>query len=250
MPKFFKKNKKKFIFLLIIPIFLVCFLIANSFSLFLLKTESPATCVSSTPFEIYFISLSKSQVKNEALTHAKDFQALNAGGYVFEYENYFHIISSAYLNKNDAVLVQNNLKNTYSLDSEIFSVKYKSFSILGSFSSDENKILSKALNSFLEYYKNIYDIAVSLDTAVYNEISARMAVNNYHNNLCTIIDNFNLIFQEKDENLAFLYEKMLKLKEISQFLCSGITLNNLQTYSSLLKYRYTECLNLFYEIAK
>ena len=66
---------------------------------------------------------------------------------------YADILSSGYLNKNDAVLVQSSLKENFQIESELFSVRFESFSVHGNFDSDEGKVLSKALNLFLETYK-------------------------------------------------------------------------------------------------
>lgn len=245
MPKISIKSKKKLIWYVCPLIFVVCLGIASLFSSFLIKTESASSSVSSPAFEIHLLTIGKSQVKQEAISSSVDYQKSNSGGYIWGQENYFYVISSAYLNKNDAVLVQNSLFET---KSEILSIKFNSFSISGNFGNEESKILIKALSCPFEYYKEIYDIAVSLDTTVYNEISARMAVNNAHNNLASIIDNFELLFKENDDNVLKEVKSMLqKVKQTSQKLCGGILLNNTQTYSSLLKYRYTEILDCYYK---
>ena len=247
MPKILIKNKKSLIIVLSTCILIVCLILANYLSLYLIKTDNQSTSLSSTSFELHFITLAKSQVKNEALTLSTDYQSIGAGGFIWENDGYYHVASSAYLNKNDASLVQNSLKTNNDIESEIFTIKFNSFEINGTFNNDESKVINKALNIFLEYYKSIYDIAISLDTAVYNEISARMAVNNAHNNLSTTLDNFELLFKDNDNStLTLLHNKLKNAKEISQSLCGGILLNDKQTYSSLLKYRYLEVLHVYY----
>ena len=249
MPKISSKSKKIYIIILLSVSLVACLIAANLFSLLIVKTNNVAEKVSSTPFEIYFISLSKSQVKNESLALASEAQKENAAGFVFQNENYYYLIHSAYINKNDAQLVQNNLKTKNDKDSELFSIKFDSFSVLGSFSADEIKVLSKTLNVFLDFYKEIYDISVSVDTNVYNEISARLAVNSSHNNLSKNIDNFSLLFSESTiPAIQTLANNLSLLKEISQSLCGGITLNSNQTSSSLLKYRYTQALQLYLDM--
>lgn len=245
MPKISLKSKKSLIIVLCSLVFIVCLILANYLSLVLIKTDKETTKVSSNSFELYFLSLSKSQVKNEAITHATDYQKIGAGGFIWEKDNYFHVVSSAYINKNDAQLVQNSIKTNNNIDSEIFSIKFNSFTINGSFNSDQTKVLNKSLNSFLNYYKEIYDIAISLDTSVYNEISARLAVNSSHNNLTNIVNNFELLFKD-ETSLSKLYSSLTQAKNISQKLCGGSLVNGCQTYSSLLKYRYLEVINIFY----
>lgn len=246
MPKISLKSKKIFLIVLFSLILVVCLIVANFFSIFLIKTESVNSSVSAPTFSINFLSLSKSQVKNEVLATSPDYQEIGAGGYVWQVDNYYYLFSSGYLNKNDAVLVQNSLSNE-NIKSEIIIIKFKDFSIHGNFTNDESKVLSKALSIPLDFYKEAYDIAISLDTSVYNEISARMAVNTLHNNISATIDNFNLLFKDnKEENIISISKLLQKIKDISVNLCSGMLLNNNQTYSSLLKYRYIEVLNIYY----
>lgn len=248
MPKFSTKNKKILFGLLCSLVFVVSFILVNLFSFLILKTESATSFISSPSFEIHFLSLSKSQVKQEALALCVDEQKNNSAGYIWRQDKYYHLISSAYLNKNDAVLVQNTLLDT---KSEILTIKFDSISINGNFNNDEGKILTKALSCPIDYYKEIYDISVSVDTSVYNEISARMAVNNAHNNLASIIDNFLLLFKSYENDVLNKFKNILQnIQNISQKLCGGTLLNNTQTYSSLLKYRYTEVLECYYEFVK
>ena len=247
MPKISLKSKKFFLIILFSLILVICLVVANFFSTFLIKTESASSSASVPFFSINFLSLSKSQVKNEVLATCQDYQKIGAGGFVWQNDNYYYCLSSGYLNKNDAVLVQNSL-STDNIKSEILTVKFKEYSIYGNFDNDEIKILNKALLSPLNFYKEMYDIAISLDTSVYNEISARMAVNNVHNNLCATIENFLLLFKNNTENSIISITNLLqKTKDVSTKLCSGMLLNNNQTYSSLLKYRYIEVLRLYYD---
>lgn len=195
------------------------------------------------------ISLAKSQVKNEATSLCNDFQKIGAGGFVWQKDEYYHVISSAYLNKNDCVLVQNSIKNK-GIDSEIVSVHFDSFILNGSFDENEGKVLSKTINVFEEYYHNLYDIAISFDTSVYNEISARMAVNNAHSNFSSTLANFETIFENQYNSspIKELHEALEKALLSSKTLCSGLPISSEQTYSSLIKYHYLEILNIAYTL--
>lgn len=249
MPNFYQRNKKIILSAVVSAFLVICLIIANYLSLLLIKTDGESTSVKSNNFEIHCLSLAKSQVESEATTLAKDYMLIGAGGFVWKNENYYHVISSAYSNKNDAILVQNSIKTNQNLDSEIITISFESKEIIGNFSSEETKVLTKALNCFQEYYLSIYDIAISLDTSVFNEISARLAVNNIHNNLATTIANFETIYKDNYVgNIKILHDALKKASQTSQALCSGLTINTNQTYSSLLKYRYLEMLNIFYNI--
>ncbi len=246
MPTFFKKRKRYLIITLSLVFTIVCLIIANYLSLLVIKTNNNATTLKSNSFELYFLCLGKSQVESESKTIAKDFQNIGAGGYVWKNENYYYVVSSVYANKNDATLVQNSIKTNQNIDSEIISIDFNNIELSGTFNNDESKILTKSLNIFQEFYLNIYDIAISLDTCVYNEISARLAVSNNHNALSTLLANYEIIFQEKmTGDVKIIYDYLIQANQISQSLCSGTLVSTNQTYSSLLKYRYTEMLALY-----
>ena len=156
------------------------------------------------------------------------------------------MIASAYLNKNDAELVKNSIKLNQNIDSEILTIKMPAYSIKGSFTSDEKKVVTKALTCAQTFFASLYDIAVSIDTGVLTEISAKLSVNNAINNLSTTYANFdtlypNAITSPMKEMSAYL-KKILKS---TQKLASDERVSTLQTYSSHLKYRYLEVLNLY-----
>ena len=213
----------------------------------LIKTTSSAEYISSNEFEIYMLSLSKSKVENEAKSIAEDYRKIGAGGFIWAKEEYFYVVSSAYANKNDAELVQNSIKINQNIESEIFSVKFEATTINGSFTGEEKKVIQKALNCFQTFYLSTYDIAISLDTGVYNDISAKLAVNSSGNELASTYANFNTLFPASPTSP---YNELNKLCEsavkISQKLSSGERISPNQTYSSLIKYRYLEILDLFY----
>lgn len=102
MTKTFKFNKKTFIIALISVLLVACLIIANYLSLTLIQATSSAESVSSNEFEIYMLSLSKSQVESEAKSIAPDYRKIGAGGFIWENDEYYHVVSSAYVNKNDA----------------------------------------------------------------------------------------------------------------------------------------------------
>jgi len=248
MTKIFRFNKKTFISITISFAILICLIVANYLSSFILPASSNADSITSSEFQLYFLTLSKSQLENEAKAVAPDFQSIGAGGYIWKENEYNYIVSSAYANKNDADLVQNSLKQTQNLESEIISIKFKSITLNGNFNAEEKKIISKALSASQTFYNSIYDIAISLDTGVYNEISAKLAVNSAHNTLATTYADFSTLFGEPIEEPIKTISTLLKnLCKSSQTLCTGEKISKNQTYSSLLKYRYLEVLAEYYQ---
>lgn len=226
----------------------VCLVVANYASNFILPADTTAESITSNSFNLHFLTLAKSQIENEAKSHAPDYRQLGAGGVVWQHEDYFYIVSSAYANKNDATLVQNNLKQVQNIESEIIQVAFKSITINGSFTPDEKKVISKAFSASQNYYNSIYDIAISLDTGVYNEISAKLAVNSAHNTLTKVLADFSTIFPSPiTQPFSDIYNLLKDLCTCSQKLCTGEKISDGQTYSSLLKYRYLEVLKTYYD---
>ena len=243
----FFKSKKFFIVSLCVVFLIACTIVANYLSLALVRTNSTSESVSSSAFDVYMLTLAKSQVKAEAEALAGDYQKVGAGGYIWEQDGYFYVVSSVYANKNDATLVQNSVKANQGFDSEIITVHFDEIVVNGSFTADEKKVIAKAISACYDFYYNIYDVAISLDTSVYNEISARLAVNSAHNTLSNIYDDFNTLFEGTSRQLEELGTLLEKSLAISQELCGGTPENQNQTYSSVLKYRYTEILGVLYE---
>lgn len=246
MTKKFRKSKKTFISILLSFVFVACLIVANYLSSLIIPAEANSESITSSSFQLHFLALAKSQIENEAIAHAPDYRSIGAGGFVWKDNEYHYIVSSAYGNKNDADLVQINLKQTQNIESEIVSVTFESITITGNFSTEEKKIVSRALAASQTYYNSIYDIAISLDTGVYNEISAKLAVNSAHNTLATTYADFSTIYEgtivEPLKKISLLLQTASK---VSQKLCTGEKISENQTYSSLLKYRYMQVLKIY-----
>ncbi|MBQ8909345.1 MAG: hypothetical protein IJY90_03570 [Clostridia bacterium] len=247
MTTFFKKHKKQFLGALATCALVAALMLANFFSSFIVPSQNNTETVSSNAFDLYLISLSKSQVEKESKSHASDYQQIGAGGFVWEKDGYYHIISSGYLNKADAELVQSSIKLNQNLDSEILTISFDGYSINGNFSGDEARVIVNLLSSCINFYTSIYDVSISLDTGVYNEISAKLAVNTCHNNFATTLANFNTLYPKPHpEQLSPVYEMATEGYQIGEKLCAAEKVTPLQNYSSILKYRYLEIMNLYY----
>ncbi len=242
-------NRKSLIIIACVLFLVVAIIIANYLSYLLIPSASNSSSVTKDSFSVYMLSLARSQVKSEAEGRAGDFQSIGGGGYVWEQDDYFYVISSAYANKNDAVLVQNSVKANQGLDSEIIEAKFPALSISGNFSSEEKRVLSMAIDCFYDYYLALYDIAISLDTLVYNETSAKLALNTSHSNLSNTISNFNTLFSDASGQIEEIKNSCEELLSASNSLCQ-MSSSSSQTYSSLLKYHYTLALDLYLKLAK
>ncbi len=251
MTKIFVNNKKTFIIIAISIVLVACLIIANYLSIYLLKANGISEEVSISELELHMLSLSKSKVEKEAKTIASDFQEIGAGGYIWKKDEYYHVIASAYINRNDAELVKSSIKLNQNIDSEILSIKIPAYSIKGSFTSEEKKVVTKALLCAQNFYTSIYDIAVSIDTGVLSEISAKLSVNNTVNMLSTTYANFETLYPNAITNpMKELGGYLKKVLKISQLLASDERISSAQTYSSHLKYRYLEVINTFINYIK
>lgn len=249
LPKTTKKIKKGLIIGTFVLFFVICLGFAQVVSNVIIPTSTQVAANLSTPsFKLYFISLNKSQVENSAYSLANDYQKLGAGGYIWKYNGYYHIIASCYEKENDATLVQNNIKLNYNLDSEIFSINFTNLSFSGDYDNESKKVLSKALKSFYTAFQSLFDIAISLDTCVYNEISARLAINSVYSAFNATATDYKTLFKENQEASFTLLNKHIdKATNILEWLCSGKLENKDQTYSSLIKYRYIQLLSTYFE---
>ncbi len=249
VPKNNKKIKKVLILFTFTFVFAACLGFAQVISYLIIPTSTQVSQGLSTPsFKLYFISLTKSQLENSAHSLACDYQKLGAGGYVWKYNGYYHVIASCYEKENDATLVQNNIKVNYNLDSDIFSIDFTTLSLSGDYDNDGKKVLTKALKSFYVAYQELFDIAISLDTSVYNDISARLAINNVYSTMNSTLADFNTLYKNvQEQTLSLLGRHLGKAVNILENLCSGKLESNTQTYSSLIKYRYTQLLSTYYD---
>lgn len=243
------KSKKVLLLSAFLLLFALCLGIAHIISALVIPTSTQVNANLSTPtFKIYFISLSKSQLENSAYSLASDYQKLGAGGYVWKNQDYYHIIASCYEKENDAILVQNNIKLNLNLDSEIFSVEFTPLSYAGDYEQEQKKVLAKSLKTFYITYQSLFDIAISLDTNVYNDISARLAVNSTYSALNAVVTDYNTIFANTQvQPLQILGHHLSQAGSILENLCSGKPVNQGQTYSSLIKYRYTQLLASYHQ---
>lgn len=245
MPKNAKKIKKSFL-AIGLSLFLVAMLIlANYLSALLIKsTDKSAATLSSNSLSIYVICFDRSLTQAGAESLASDYRTKGAGGFVLEKDNYFYVASSAYLNSADAALVQESIKQNHNLDCLLIDYQVPSFQITLTIDSEEKKVLQKALNAHENAYKLLFDIALSLDTNVYNEISARLAINSAFSSINTVVADYKILFGDiENDKLELLTQSLEKLTDTLQRLCSGITISSSQTMSSLIKYRYFEILH-------
>jgi hypothetical protein len=211
------------------------------------QTSETQTC-NSPSFSIYFISTSKSQLQNEALTIAKDKMKNGDGGYVWQKDNYFYVISSCYENENDATLVSTQLKNN-NIENEVFEIKYDALNLTCPTNTPEGKsMLTAALNTFYLTYQNLFDLSISLDTNITTETNALLQINGLFAKNNEILRNYEIIYGEYQNNvICMLNDSLTKLNTNLENLINHIKIDKTQTLLSSIRYSYIDVCRIYFD---
>ena len=194
-------------------------------------------------FSIYFLSVNSCVSENEAHSLAEDLFAEDFAGFVWQNNDKFEIIVSAYKNENDATLVKNKLKSE-GFNVEIFVDSFPEFNITSTYSDSEQKILLEALTSFSQTFDNLYDISISLDNNLINEISAKLELNRAITNFNKTKSDFDTVFFQNDDFLNTISSHLFQCQQTLNNLTNDERLSSKQTFSSLIKYKYTDILSI------
>lgn len=221
-------------FLVIVVSFLACISCGYFISSAIITTFNYSSSVSIPSYKVYGVSLQNSTNKSSLENNAISFQAGNSAGYIYQQDNEFFLLGFIYENVNDAELVKNNLKSD-DIDSKIISIEIPSQAISGDFSSDQKSILTNILKSNYEIYKDLYDVAISLDTNVFDKQKAKLECNSIYSKHISTKTNLETIFDD-NSSLTEIVDKTNKTSKYLSELVSENYLNSSQTFSSLIKY--------------
>ncbi len=146
----------------------------------------------------YLLTIFHDETQENCQNVQADFQNQNFAGYIFEKDGVYYIIASIYDNANDAELVKNTLANEF--DVEILTYQSENIILEGEFSMTEQQVLKEGLQVQNKTYKELYDVSISLDTNVYDELTARLKINEIYSNFLTTKNNFETIFFENEDD--------------------------------------------------
>lgn len=241
--------------------FLICFILTFGASIMLadfcsnliaIKAFSnTASTYGQNAYDIYAISLSCSTTKTTALEHASTQQKQNGAGFVWQQNNKFYTLASAYSEENDARLVKENLQ-AENKSPEIIKIHINPIIFNTNYTSQELNILTSAITIYKLVFDNLYDISVALDTKVSTEAESLLFVSDVHNIVSKTKLNLEALFPSNltseiiyiKLSLADLYSKIESLKNFQQ------ASNTNQTFSSKLKQTYLETIELNYNLSK
>lgn len=211
----------------------------------LVATElfQPTALISQEKQTVYALSMQKSESEESLKNQILSLQSQTGAGYVLNHNDQFYLIASVYENANDAEKVKNNLKNN-DIEAEIVSINISQNKFEGNFSNSEKTVLTNCLKAKFETFKSLYDVAISLDTNVFDRTQAKLECNNIYSAHISTKTNFETLFNEKtnDENLKSLKTELIEIEQHLSSLISEILDNPTQTFSSLIKLTYCRIL--------
>ena len=162
----------------------------------------------------YLLSVYSAESLEEAENELENFSDTNFGLYIYENDDAYHIIASCYKNNNDAELVKSNLK-TNGIEAEILKLTKPSIILEGNFSESEENVLKESLAVADSVFQSLYDITVSLDTGVTDEVTAKLKINEVYSNFLTKKNNFETLFKvNTNSDIANMRTSFVKINEI------------------------------------
>ena len=200
--------------------------------------------VSISKFDVYAVCISSHQTLIQAQDNANICISLGGAGYIYADDEYY-VIASIYENEADAQKVKESLTLTRP-STTIKKIEIGSISMSSNLSSQEKSTLTETFNIFKNTYKKLYDISVSLDTGVIQEINARLSVNELASTINEAKDNFSTVFSTTTT------KNLLATKKAVDDLSTAITnlVNNAKVpYTSYIKYAYCETLMTYKNLA-
>ncbi len=205
----------------------------------LFQYSSVVSCDDQT---VYAISMTSGTTEAELSSSKQELQTQNGAGYIYEKDDKFYLIASIYENFNDAELVKNNLQ-TSGVKTEILTIVLEKSMVEGNFSADEKTILTNCLKSKIETFKNLYDVAISLDTNVFDKTKAKLECNTIYSENVSTKANFDTFFkQSNNTSLQSLQSTLTATNNCLSNLISENYDTTTQTFSSLIKQTYCKIL--------
>lgn len=241
---------KKFSFLsffIVVVAFAISLSLASIFSsIFLLTTSLTSQTIFFEGSTYYAISLAKNENSEELLQQKVQLQSQDGAGFLYEKDGVFYLLSNLYDNRSDAELVKTKLE-TNGIAGEIVTTTFSENCIEGNFNSNEKMVLNECMKSSRTLYKNLYDVAVSLDTSLYDISKAKLECNKIFSTSVSAKKNFETFFMEKIKNneknsFSQIYKTLERNEEFLESLINETLDSGAQTYSSLIKLTYCKIL--------
>ena len=214
-----------------------CISCATLASSFLLTTGifSGTSALSTPQQNFYAISMCSAANLEDLQEQKLQLQSQGAAGYIIFKDNEYYLLASLYDNRPDAELVKNNL-HSQNVESEILELSVAGEKFSGNFAQQEKEVLQNCLKSTATTYKLLYDVAISLDTAVFSLAEAKLQCNNIYSSAVATKTNFESFFS--DEALKPLADKLSFNTKVLEKLTKEEYETETQNFSSLIKLTY------------
>lgn len=240
----FKKSGKIFAIFSCLICIALCITMADLFSTFITVSSFSNTMGGKiNAYSIYAVYLHQSSIKSSTLDQANGVKRIGGAGYIWESESLFYVITSAYIEENDAIKVKQNLEES-GHSAEILKINIPEISIGKVYSNEELSALTNAINLFKNAYKSLYDVSISLDTFILSETQCRLEIAKIQSEISQKKSDFDALFNSKlTSELLQLKLSMNSLSTLMQQLIDYVE-NSAQSFGSKMKFNYMEVLFL------
>ena len=195
-------------------------------------------------YSIYAVELGEYKDINSAQELATQIKRQGGAGYI-HLSGTYHVFVSMYENVKDAEQVVNKLSSS-GTQAKIFTINVPSIKF--EYKGDQSDVV-EAINIYKELYRNLYDMAVALDSGKSSIIKIQTQLKQYMedvNKEIQIIENYYAKY--KDENLLKLFISLNNIKELL------ITVENFAqeelAFTAKLKETYIEVIFIYQNLCK
>lgn len=196
---------------------------------------------------LFAIYTATSNTQSTAETNAAICKNGGGAGYIYMDDKNFYIFASIYENEEDAKKVLSNIKPTYKT-SDVLKIDILSINLSSNLETQEKKTMENCLNAFINSYKKLYDISISLDTSIINEINARLSINELGSDVSKLYSNFNTLFTSlTNSNLVRIKSALEELLNCIDYLIKN---SNTEPYTSSIKNTYCEIVNIYKKLSE
>ena len=203
--------------------------------------------ISLNKFTLYAVYTNTSTSSSSAQEQSNICKSGGGAGYIYMDKTNFYVIASIYESEEDAKKVLTNIKATHT-NANVLELVVMPIELSSNLENKERSTLEEAINIFKNTYKKLYDISVSLDTSVINDVNAKFSINELGSTISKINSNFLTLFS--GETSSDLLAIKASLSELAECLNELINDYNTSYYSSKIKETYCKTILIYKNLAE
>lgn len=197
-------------------------------------------------FNVYAVCTSNHDTKILADEMSDNVKRQGGAGYVYMNKQSYYVIAGIYETEADAEKVKQNLIANKP-QTTVIKISSQAILLSSNLTQPEKEIVTESLLSFKTNYQKLYDISVSLDTNVTDEVNSRLDVNSLASTTSATIVNFETIF---NSNLTTnLLKIKMSLDDMRSYLNNLTQISSLVPFSSLVKEAYCKIIIRYNQLA-